>query len=192
MNKVLLIGAGGVGSYLAAFLFRAIRTGALEIGAVTIADFDVVEQKNLAYQDYGEKDVGKNKAAIIAKRYGFGTVQEPITDAKQLGGFDLVIVAVDNNKTRMLVKNSGRRFLDVRAKGTMIAVFTEGSEDYEKFTPLTKDTADSCQFTHAKDTGAVDYGNIAAASCGMQYLKNIQEKRPTPTILADMSCMMLR
>lgn len=189
--KILLIGLGGIGSYLANLISKAIKNNILDI-EVIIADHDTVEPKNLLYQDYNIKDVEKNKAESIARRYGFEKITTPITKAEQLNGFDLIILAVDNNKTRLLVKESGKPFLDLRCKGTTVGVFTEKSNDYDKFTPKDGGDGDSCQHPYKTENKQVDYGNVVVAAIGMQYLNYIMDDKPTPTILGDISCLMLR
>ena len=66
MRNIMIIGAGGIGSYLVDFLSR-INTNEYERGKrmlydITVYDSDVVESKNLGYQNYSPDDVGRNKS----------------------------------------------------------------------------------------------------------------------------------
>ena len=61
-GKILIIGVGGIGSYLVGLLAKIDRFN------ITVADPDIVEEKNLSYQNFGEEDVGKNKA-LVMKEY---------------------------------------------------------------------------------------------------------------------------
>src|ERR1022692_614862 len=61
--KVLLIGAGGLGSPLALYL------GAAGVGTLGIVDFDVVDFTNLQRQvAHGTKDVGRTKLDSVRSR----------------------------------------------------------------------------------------------------------------------------
>ena len=58
-KKILIIGVGGIGSYLVPLLDR------LGCYTITVYDNDTVEEKNLLYQNYQEEDISLNKALLI-------------------------------------------------------------------------------------------------------------------------------
>lgn len=60
--KVVILGAGGLGSNVAHMLAR------LGVGKLIIYDFDIVEPSNLNRQHYGVSDIGKMKAETTAVR----------------------------------------------------------------------------------------------------------------------------
>ena len=60
--KVVILGAGGLGSNVAHMLAR------LGVGKLIVYDFDIVEPSNLNRQHYGVNDIGKMKAEITAER----------------------------------------------------------------------------------------------------------------------------
>lgn len=119
----IIIGAGGNGGYFIPQLIRQIslqnRMLRLEnkgLHTITIIDADSVEDKNLTRQNFLPRDVGMNKAEVMAHRYGaaFGVEVNFITeyldgapmlqDIIQRGnGIPVVVGAVDNNKTRAIV-----------------------------------------------------------------------------------------
>lgn len=76
-SNIILIGAGGTGSRLMPMLAQLVRTcirkynpGAwLDELPIYVIDGDNVEEKNLLRQNFIEKDVGKNKATVLANRY---------------------------------------------------------------------------------------------------------------------------
>lgn len=134
----IIIGAGGNGGYFIPQLIRQIslqnRLLKLEnkaMHAVTIIDADSVEDKNLTRQNFLPRDVGHNKAEIMAMRYGaaFGVeityipeyLDGPEMLKKIIGRNSLipfVVGAVDNNKTRAIVnevfeKTRGMFWLDM-------------------------------------------------------------------------------
>jgi adenylyltransferase/sulfurtransferase len=106
-KKVLMIGAGGLGSAVAIPLARK------GIGELHICDNDHVEIANLNRQEFFEEDLYQPKAFCLAKnaaRAGFlGTLcvghyvgfdnesAEILTE-----GIDVAVVGVDNNLTRLL------------------------------------------------------------------------------------------
>ena len=63
MKKIMVIGAGGIGSFLIPLLDRVNEYH------INVWDDDIVEKKNLSYQDFYEDDVGKHKTDVMAKRY---------------------------------------------------------------------------------------------------------------------------
>jgi len=115
-SKILLIGAGGLGSPAAMYLAAA------GVGTLGIVDFDTVDVSNLQRQLlHGNKDVGRPKVDSAADRIhdinpdvivkGY---REPITSANALDiirDYDLVINGSDNFPTRYLV-NDACQFLN--------------------------------------------------------------------------------
>lgn len=119
--KIILIGAGGTGGYIAPHLYRiAFASGCT--ARIIIADGDIVEEKNLIRQNFATCDIGKNKAQVMAERYAgtFGIeteyIPDFIEDKKTLerlvdsncyyynsqGPTVILIGAVDNNRSRQL------------------------------------------------------------------------------------------
>ncbi|MDR3039064.1 MAG: molybdopterin-synthase adenylyltransferase MoeB [Candidatus Adiutrix sp.] len=109
--KVLLVGAGGLGSPLGLYLAAA------GVGTLGIVDFDVVEESNLQRQViHGARDVGRTKVASAKDRLqGLNprleviTYNAPLTSADALGiikGYDLVADGTDNFPARYLVNDA--------------------------------------------------------------------------------------
>ena len=66
--KVVMLGAGGTGGYVAPYLFRLLHM--LDRPArFIICDGDLVETKNLDRQNFVEADLGENKARVLSERY---------------------------------------------------------------------------------------------------------------------------
>ena len=111
-TRVLLVGAGGLGSPIALYLVGA------GIGSLTIVDDDVVSVSNLHRQVlYGEDEVGQPKAECAARRLRRlnGEVQiQPIVarftkeNADMVAGYDAVIDGCDNFATRFLIDDACR------------------------------------------------------------------------------------
>lgn len=121
----VIIGAGGTGGYLLPNLLRQIslqnRLLTVErkaLHSITIVDADDIEDKNLTRQNFIQRDVGQNKAQVMAGRYGgaFGIevnfVPEYLDSEDMLqrivssnSNIPVVVDCVDNNKTRELIHN---------------------------------------------------------------------------------------
>lgn len=132
----IVIGAGGTGGYLMRDLVRIIsleneKTERMHSRdrsqhGITLIDGDVVEEKNLGRQNFVSQDIGKNKADVIASRYGrafrhpVNVIPEFLTSPNELVDyiFDLrnssnrtsdryllpvFIDCVDNNATRLYI-----------------------------------------------------------------------------------------
>ncbi len=132
-SKVLMIGAGAIGSNVALAL---VRKG---IGCVDLYDDDEVELRNLTRQMFSIKDVGKNKALCLAKflsKQGFlkSTIrgfpyrfQEVLENEDTLDSYDAIICGVDNNPTRVTVS---RYCLENKIPLIMSAVSRDGVQMY--------------------------------------------------------------
>ncbi|MBN4049184.1 molybdopterin-synthase adenylyltransferase MoeB [archaeon AH-315-M20] len=109
--KVLIVGAGGLGSPAAIYIAAA------GVGTIGIVDFDEVEISNLQRQIlYTEEDIGKEKTTIaknnikkINKNININIYNEKLTSENALGmikSYDVVIDGSDNFPTRYLVNDA--------------------------------------------------------------------------------------
>lgn len=103
---VFVLGAGGTGSWLAAFLDKMSLNN-----NVIIMDGDIVESKNVLRQNFKKKDVTKQKAEVVAKSNTMSYVHGYITDTSifhQLltefpeGTVPMLIGCLDNNASRKI------------------------------------------------------------------------------------------
>lgn len=126
----VIIGAGGTGGYLIPNLTRQIalqnRLRGLEGHAphsLTIIDGDIIEEKNLIRQNFVDRDLNKNKAEVMADRYGkafqlsISYIPEYIVSTEMLTNLidverhiPVFIDCVDNNKTRVFIEEAHRAF----------------------------------------------------------------------------------
>jgi len=113
-KKVMVIGCGGTGAYVAASLARFLKGIDESSRAVMVlADGDIVEEKNLERQHFIAQDLGRNKAEVLADRYSaaFGlnmvTISKEIRSADQISGVlgsdGVVVGCVDNNASRKVI-----------------------------------------------------------------------------------------
>ena len=110
-SRVLVVGAGGLGSPLALYLAAA------GVGAIGLVDFDVVDESNLHRQLlFGSRDVGRPKLEAAGRRLRDANphveilpFEERLTSANALEilrGFDVVADGTDNFPTRYLVNDA--------------------------------------------------------------------------------------
>lgn len=115
--SLLVIGAGGTGTYVLKELSRFLYDNNRKISRMTIFDGDTVELKNLSRQAFQSEDIGQNKAAVMAdilssafdlrwESYG-----EYLLDSKTLDNFlyhntvPLIVGCVDNHACRMVLED---------------------------------------------------------------------------------------
>lgn len=110
-SKVLVVGAGGLGSPVCMYLTAA------GVGTVGIADFDKVDESNLQRQIlYREEDVGKVKVLAAKKnlesmnsKVEVRIFEEGLTkeNAKRIiSQFDVIVDATDNFYARYLISDT--------------------------------------------------------------------------------------
>lgn len=185
--KILVCGAGGIGSFLVPLISKALLYNQLGNDVeVVIADNDSVEPKNLSYQNFSEEDLLQNKAEVLGKRYTLGYINKKITKTEELEGYDVIILAVDNSQIRKMVynycKNNKTFWIDARSIDRNVAIFSKSDRNtpdaMEEFTKDVKDM--SCQFSKNIKEKKINYGHIVASSIAFQILINYVRKEKTP------------
>ena len=169
MRKILVIGAGGIGSYLISYLNK------LDLYEIQVNDDDKVETKNLTYQNFSEEDVGENKASVMGNRYRSikGGSQYPILTTKQMQGYDLVVCCVDNLSVRRTLYNSNIKWLDLRAQGRNGA-FVTSDADPKMYDSLLAgpDGSFSCQGDSWDGSNSgVHFMQVVIAGIGAQWIQ---------------------
>lgn len=108
-SSVCVIGCGGLGGYVIEFL------GRVGIGKITVVDGDVFERTNLNRQILSdESSIGNNKAIKAKERMSkvnsditVDSISEMLTEDNGrniIKGHDVVIDALDNIKTRLILQ----------------------------------------------------------------------------------------
>lgn len=116
--QAIVVGCGGTGGRLIPALMQVLRPG----DTVALVDGDHVEDRNLARQNFRLRDVGENKAEVMARRYrrdgiesrAYGamltqeTFPEILTGAAPTGRrtspYTVLLGCVDNAKARQTMK----------------------------------------------------------------------------------------
>ena len=181
--EIALVGAGGIGSNLAWALVPAIHRGALveSIGPVRlrIFDSDLVSEANLSHQRFSMSDVGRPKAECVRDALSdFQSENLPIEacvwdvrSPEDLGSPDLTVVGVDSPSARIVVHNRGGTWLDLRCAGdNYIALDSRMASAEVKSLTDQRQTPGSCQMEGAIESGNIQFGHLAAAAHGAQWV----------------------
>ena len=110
-SRVLLVGAGGLGSPLALYLAAA------GVGTLGLVDFDVVDLTNLQRQIvHGTKDVGRSKIASAEERIAdvnphvrvepYETQLTSVNALEIMRDYDVIVDGTDNFPTRYLTNDA--------------------------------------------------------------------------------------
>lgn len=118
---LFIIGTGATGSNLLPSLSQYAMSQPA-INSITLIDGDIVEAKNARNQKFTKKDFGKNKAEVLARRFGrlgidISYLDKFLIDKSDLlnlidsenNGYSkvipLIISCVDNNKARIILND---------------------------------------------------------------------------------------
>jgi molybdopterin/thiamine biosynthesis adenylyltransferase len=154
-SSIILVGAGGTGSRLMSPMAQLARTCITKFNPaawlsqlpIFVIDGDVVEEKNLTRQNFIPKDVGKNKALVVASRYSnafgipiYGSPDFVTTKGGALPQFaglppgvnfnfnnSILILAVDSADARREILKVA--FRSAGANSSSIFVIDAGNED---------------------------------------------------------------
>tara|TARA_Y100000401_G_scaffold115074_1_gene118121 strand:- start:179 stop:769 length:591 start_codon:yes stop_codon:yes gene_type:complete len=175
-RKIMIIGVGGIGSYLAPLLKK------VGIYSMYLADPDIVEDKNLLYQNFSKATVGQKKVDSLSG-ISVGHVRSPyniLTDAQIKGSkSDLVVCCADNLDIRRLLYRQGFqddakvKWLDLRAQGRNGALISYLTDP--KFSDMFLQGPDgsfSCQGDQEKITPeTVHFTHVAVAGMAAQWIQ---------------------
>lgn len=180
-HKILVVGCGGIGSYLARELNRLILNEQINLEEVeiTLCDMDFVELKNIKYQNFTIDDLNKNKAEVLSDKYCLDCITDKITKEEQLKPYNFIVSCVDNIKARKLIMKycfkNNKYFIDLRAESRAVAIFTKTDKSNEKELIKTlgnDETSKSCQLKYELDKGIIQNGNLIVSTIGSQLILN--------------------
>ena len=186
-QKILIVGAGGIGGLLCDLTSRALAFSGQDEQQttpnvqLTIMDSDIVEEHNLPHQRFTANDVGKPKVEVIVNSlHNVGVTEdsgvelipltEDLTDSTNLSIYDLVVVAVDRDSPRKQVPQNAAHWVDLRARGDGFVIWNS-RDDYHILDALPKlpaNTSASCQLEGAIETSNIQFGFALAAAHGAQ------------------------
>jgi molybdopterin/thiamine biosynthesis adenylyltransferase len=183
-GEIHVIGCGGIGSYLAEHLDKMKKLKQIH-NAITFYDDDTVSMKNLKYQNFRVKDVDVPKTEALKTRLlNIDFINKRISKPLNISTKALIVICADNNEIRRTVFESGINFIDARANGRSVGLFSIKTHGY--LSTVSEDNSPkSCQHDFQINKGEIEYGNIIVAAMLTQavlsYCRN--EKFPFDSII---------
>ena len=180
---VKVIGCGGIGSFLAYHIDNLIEIKQINDMKFTFFDDDQVELKNILYQNFKAKDIDSLKTEALGLRYFNVDFETKRLDLDDLKSADLIVLCADNNTIRKQawenwLKNK-KPFIDSRANGRAIGIFSSDTKDYEK--TLSDDMKpSSCQNPFQLAKKEIEYGNVVIASILAQAILTYSRHKKLP------------
>lgn len=199
-SHIVIIGAGGIGSWTALALAK------MGVKKITIVDYDVIEDVNIAPQIYGIADIGKKKAETLANFIN-ENMQESIARYVPLAweewenreeyiaeDVEVLIMAVDSMDVRINIWNEIKKaglglVIDGRMMKEVLQVFTikpdveEQVKEYEEHHLYPSSEVDPVPCTER----AVAYNQFVIAGIIGTLVKHFSKKElETTRILIDL------
>lgn len=181
--NVTVIGCGGIGSYLAHHLDRLIDLEQIKNMKFKFYDDDIVELKNILYQNFESSDIDSLKAKALSMKYFNIEFESKRLSEEDLKDSNLIVLCADNNQIRRDAWNNWTNnsipFIDSRANGRAIGLFSSDTANYPE--TLSKDSkASSCQNPFQIARKEIEYGNVVVASMLAQALLNYSRTNRLP------------
>lgn len=164
--RTYIVGCGGIGSYLAEHLDRLIELEQIK-GDFTFWDDDVVEKKNMLYQNFEPEDIDSHKTEALEMRYFNLKFKVGRLKEKDLHEAGLNVLCADNNIIRReaykVWQEKSIPFIDSRANGRAIGIFSSETSDYLE-TLSEGNESTSCQNPFQIEKKEIEYGNVIVAA----------------------------
>jgi len=141
-EEVLVIGAGGIGSWTVMMLSR------LGFENITVYDDDVVNEVNLGYQFFRDKDIDRPKVEALRDIIqDFSKMEIKIKNEKYVGGVykDIVVCSVDSMKARHEIWSKVKMnplvkcYVDGRMGAEVMRLYTVNPTDVDNIELYEKD-----------------------------------------------------
>lgn len=181
--NVCVIGCGGIGSYLAEHLDKLKDLSQIKNCDFTFFDDDIVEMKNMLYQNFDEDDIEEEKAEALGMKYFKLNFKTKRLSEEDITKYDLIVLCADNNIIRRAAwnnwTNNGIPFIDSRANGRAIGIFSSDTEHYLNTIDKSSDST-SCQNPFQLEKKEIEYGNVVVAAYLAQCILNYDRKQKLP------------
>jgi len=180
-RQVLVVGAGGIGSWLIQELFLLFDRNQVLDCFFSVADDDTIDIRNLLAQNFSEDDLFDYKVEVLATKFPILLpIKEKIITEEQLQKYECILCCVDSTEFRKLLftvwnKNRNFYFIDLRAEGRNIGFLTANKKwSLEKLleTLPKEESKRGCQREEDLQKGVVELGNKIIASIGSQLFLN--------------------
>lgn len=182
-NKSILIGTGGIGSYTVQYIDRLIELNQIKNWEFHCYDNDIVEKKNILYQNFETSDIDSYKTEALSMRYFNLSFYNKRVTLKDLQNYNLVVLCADNHVIRReayqnYIENN-IPFIDSRANGKTIGLFSSDTTDYLK-TIDSSTKSSSCQNPFQIEKQEIEFGNVVIAVVLVQALLEYTRKKRLP------------
>ena len=181
--KVGVIGRGGIGSFFAQHIDHLIELKQIPGMDFTFFDDDVVETKNILYQNFEPRDIDSQKTEALELRFFNINFIAKRCSLDQISKFGLVVLCADNNLIRREAFENWVTnrvpFIDARANGKVIGIYSSDTKDYLK-TIDGSSKGQSCQNPFQLEKKEIEYGNVIVASALAQTILNYSRKKTLP------------
>lgn len=191
MQEIVVIGAGGIGSFLAEHLDNLIDSDQIDPKEYrfTFFDDDIVEHKNIMYQNFDPEDIDSKKTEALELKFLNLTFETDRIDEDKLkikasrNDLDLSVLCADNNKIRREVYNIKKNycipFIDARANGKVVGIYSSDTRDY--LSTLSKDEGNhSCQNPFQIAKNEIEFGNVVVAAMAAQHILDFIRRKKLP------------
>lgn len=184
--NLLIVGAGGVSSYMMEPLLKS-----FDIESLTIMDGDILEERNLDRQLFNEEDIGEPKAIALSAKYRHAGLN-PLSRVQYLKrvediseDYDVILCNVDNHPARRVcleiadakdipVIMAGNEYFDSQVMLYLGSLWRGGDADPRVNFPeiLTDDRGDptACQGEEQELHPQLAIANFSAASLALDML----------------------
>jgi hypothetical protein len=181
--KIICVGVGGIGSYFAQHVDRLIDSNQIKDTKFIFFDDDTVEKKNILYQNFLSKDIGKKKTTALEFRFLNLSFISKRVSFSDLTGYSLIILCADNNLIRRTVAEyslaTGVPFIDARANGRTVGIFSSNTENYLN-TIDSSSEGKSCQNPFQIENNEIEFGNVIIAAILAQTVLNFLRYKKLP------------
>jgi molybdopterin/thiamine biosynthesis adenylyltransferase len=182
---VQICGAGGIGSNLAYHLDKLIELNQIT-GSFTFYDDDIVELKNILYQNFKTYDIDSKKTDALSLRYVNLKFRAERLTKDMIKNTNLLLLCVDNNATRQdaweVFQERNIPFIDARSNGKVFGLFSSDTPNYLSTLGQSK-TSSSCQNPFQIAKKQIEYGNVIVATLLAQAVLNYTRNNCLPNDL---------
>lgn len=183
-KNITICGCGGIGSYLAQHVDRLLELKQInKTSKYTFFDDDIVEHKNILYQNFEESDINDKKTTALSFKFFNISFKTKRLTYEDLTASNLIVLCADNNIIRREAynnwKTNGIPFIDARANGRAIGIFSSDTNDYLNTIDNSSESS-SCQNPFQLINKEIEYGNVIIAAYLAQCLLNFERKQKLP------------
>lgn len=181
--RVICVGVGGIGSYFAEHIDKLIELKQIKEMDFTFFDDDIIEVKNMLYQNFDTNDIDSYKTEALEMKLFNIAFERKRVKREDLKSYDLVVLCADNNIIREDAWYNWEQykipFIDSRANGKTVGIFSSNTENYLSTLSSSKEST-SCQNPFQIERKEIEFGNVVIASILAQGLLTYSRTKKLP------------